>query len=178
MNDLLYIDFCSRLLCSDTSSGNTTLFNRLVIVVQILKIVNSNLTIQQVNRKSHFDQINFYVSIYEFFFFSFSRFFGFVSRAPGNNLTNNQTHLFADLEQPAQAIVSFINKVMLSVSSNKYRQYQKSTFQYAYTSLHSMTQRQQMFVLSSHHLTNLIIFVHNVLLKSCFYFQQSDKCWE
>lgn len=47
---------------------------------------------------------------------SFSlRVFGFVAKKPGS-LAENVCHLFAELdpEQPASAIVNFINKVMLS----------------------------------------------------------------
>ena len=43
------------------------------------------------------------------------RVFGFVAKKPGS-LAENVCHLFAELdpEQPATAIVNFINKVMLS----------------------------------------------------------------
>lgn len=43
------------------------------------------------------------------------RVFGFVAKKPGS-LAENVCHLFAELdpEQPASAIVNFINKVMLS----------------------------------------------------------------
>lgn len=43
------------------------------------------------------------------------RVFGFVAKKPGS-LAENVCHLFAELdpEQPAPAIVNFINKVMLS----------------------------------------------------------------
>ena len=43
------------------------------------------------------------------------RVFGFVAKKPGS-MAENVCHLFAELdpEQPASAIVNFINKVMLS----------------------------------------------------------------
>lgn len=45
----------------------------------------------------------------------YSRVFGFVARKPAS-LTDNQCHLFAELdpEQPASAIVNFVTKVMMS----------------------------------------------------------------
>lgn len=44
----------------------------------------------------------------------FNRVFGFVAKKPGS-MAENVCHLFAELdpEQPASAIVNFINKVML-----------------------------------------------------------------
>lgn len=47
--------------------------------------------------------------------FSSFRVFGFVAKKPGS-MAENVCHLFAELdpEQPASAIVNFINKVMLS----------------------------------------------------------------
>lgn len=47
--------------------------------------------------------------------FCFSRIFGFVARKPASN-SDNQCHLFAELEpeQPATAIVNFVNKILTS----------------------------------------------------------------
>ena len=44
----------------------------------------------------------------------FSRCFGFVARKPAHK-SDNQCHIFAELEpeQPAVAIVNFVNKVMM-----------------------------------------------------------------
>ena len=46
--------------------------------------------------------------------FTFCRVFGFVARKQGSN-TDNACHLFAELdpEQPANAIVNFVTKVMI-----------------------------------------------------------------
>lgn len=46
---------------------------------------------------------------------NFSKIFGFVARKPASNV-DNQCHLFAELEpeQPATAIVNFVNKVLNS----------------------------------------------------------------
>ena len=48
------------------------------------------------------------------------RIFGFVARKPGSG-TDNACHLFAekDAEQPATAIVNFINRVMLDYNKQK-----------------------------------------------------------
>ncbi|KAL3283150.1 hypothetical protein HHI36_006303 [Cryptolaemus montrouzieri] len=47
---------------------------------------------------------------------SANRIFGFVARKPNVNNPDNQCHLFAELEpeQPASAIVNFVNKIMSS----------------------------------------------------------------
>lgn len=47
----------------------------------------------------------------------FSRCFGFVARKPAHK-SDNQCHIFAELEpeQPAVAIVNFVNKVMMGNS--------------------------------------------------------------
>lgn len=46
--------------------------------------------------------------------FIFSRIFGFVARKPNVSNPDNQCHLFAELEpeQPATAIVNFLNKIL------------------------------------------------------------------
>ena len=46
--------------------------------------------------------------------FYYSRCFGFVARKPAHK-SDNQCHIFAELEpeQPAVAIVNFVNKVMM-----------------------------------------------------------------
>ncbi|CAG9837483.1 unnamed protein product [Diabrotica balteata] len=47
---------------------------------------------------------------------SSNRIFGFVARKPNVNNPDNQCHLFAELEpeQPAAAIVNFLNKILTS----------------------------------------------------------------
>ena len=49
-----------------------------------------------------------------------SLFFGFVARKTGSK-TDNQCHLFAehDSDQPASAIVNFVNKVMATSPSQR-----------------------------------------------------------
>lgn len=49
-----------------------------------------------------------------------SRCFGFVARKPAHK-SDNQCHVFAELEpeQPATAIVNFVNKVMMGNSIAK-----------------------------------------------------------
>lgn len=53
-------------------------------------------------------------------FFCFSRIFGFVAKKPTSN-TDNQCHIFAELEpdQPATAIVNFVNKIVNSSTIQK-----------------------------------------------------------
>ena len=49
-----------------------------------------------------------------------SRIFGFVARKPTSRSGHNQCHIFAeqDPDQPARAIVNFVNKVLTSENSN------------------------------------------------------------
>ena len=49
-----------------------------------------------------------------------SRIFGFVARKPTSRSGHNQCHIFAeqDPDQPARAIVNFVNKVLSSETSN------------------------------------------------------------
>lgn len=62
---------------------------------------------------------NFYNRSYSIFLRS-SRCFGFVARKPAHK-SDNQCHVFAELEpeQPATAIVNFVNKVMMGNSIAK-----------------------------------------------------------
>lgn len=62
------------------------------------------------------DKLNIWLFNLFFFLLSFPcRVFGFVAKKPGS-MAENVCHLFAELdpEQPASAIVNFINKVMLA----------------------------------------------------------------
>ena len=49
-----------------------------------------------------------------------SRIFGFVARKPTSRSGHNQCHIFAeqDPDQPARAIVNFVNKVLSAENSN------------------------------------------------------------
>jgi len=60
------------------------------------------------------NEFHFYLII---FYFIHSRVFGFVARKQGYT-TDNSCHIFAELEseEPADAIVNFIMKIMLGLS--------------------------------------------------------------